>query len=97
MYTKPLIRQSHTTLNVTDDIKVIGRILIAASINLRFCEKLLADPPVAVRDGFGGEKFSVSEATMRVLASIQVSTLPEFVQQLDGGLSNRLLKNGIID
>lgn len=97
MYTKPLVRQPHTTVDVTDDIKVIGRILIAAAINFRFCEKLLADPQSAVRDGFGGEKFRLTEATMHLITSIRVSTLPEFVHQLDGGLSNRLLKNGIVD
>jgi hypothetical protein len=96
MYTKPLTRQPRT-IDISDDLGVLGRILIAASINIRFCTKLLEDPRSAVRGGFGGEQFHVTDTTMNVLASIRVSTLSEFIRQLDEGLSNRLLKNGLMD
>jgi len=96
MYTKPLTRQTVTTVDVSDDVSVIGRLLIAAAINPRFCAKLLNDPENAVRGGFGGEQFHVTGETMKVMASIRESTLPEFVQRLDSGLGNRLLISGPI-
>ena len=91
MYTKPLTRQTVTTVDVTDDVNVIGRLLIAAAINPRFCAKLLNDPENAVRGGFGGEQFHITGETMKVIISIRESSLPGFIQQLDSSLGNRLL------
>lgn len=96
MHTKPLIRTPQV-VEITQDLRAIGRILIAASLNLRFCAKLLADPRNAVLDGFSGEHFQVTEATLNVLGSIKVATLPEFIRQLDERLSNRLLKHGMTE
>ncbi|NWG33660.1 MAG: hypothetical protein HXY42_04400 [Chloroflexi bacterium] len=96
MYTKPLTRPPQT-IDVAEDLNAIGRVLIAASLNLRFCAKLLEDPRGAIRSGFGGEQFHITEATLNVLDSIKAANLPEFIQQLDEGLSNRLLKNGLIE
>lgn len=91
MYTKPLDRRTVTTLDVSEDIAILGRLLIAAAINQRFREKLLDNPEDAVRSGFGGERFHITEDTMKVIAAIHESTLPEFIRRLDSSLSNRLL------
>jgi len=91
MYTKSLTHQSVTTLDISNDLVVIGRLLIAAAINPRFCAKLLNEPEGAVRDGFGGEKFHITDATMKIMTSIRGTTLPEFIQHLDSGLGKRLL------
>jgi hypothetical protein len=91
MHTKPLTRQSMTSLDMSSDLSAIRRLLVAAAISSRFCAGLLNDPEHAVRNGFGGEQFLVSDPTLRTMSSIRVSTLPEFIQQLDDALSNRLL------
>jgi len=96
MYTKPLIDRSLATVDVSADLDVIGRLLLAAALNSGFRAKLLRDPRLAVRDGFGGERFPITDATLNLMASIQVSTLTDFVRQLDDGLSSRLLKNGLV-
>ncbi len=96
MFTKPLTRQTVTTHDLSADMSAINRLLVAAAISPRFCTGLLNDPRHAVRTGFGGEQFQISESTMRLLTSIQVSSLPEFIQQLDKNLSNKLLTAKIV-
>ena len=91
MFTKPLTRQTITAPDLSADMSAINRLLVAAAISPRFCAGLLHDPGTAVRSGFGGEQFRISEATFSLLASIRVSSLPEFVQQLDESLSHKLL------
>ena len=96
MYTKPLTHQPITVLEDTHDLSVLRRLLVAAALNSRFCARLLAEPVSAAYDGFGGEAFPLSESTLNLLASIQVGTLLEFIQQLDAHLSNRLLAIGYV-
>lgn len=95
MFTKPLTRQRFTAHDPTEELSAINRLLVAAAISPRFRAGLLLDPSHAVRTGFGGEQFPLSESTLNALSSIRVSTLPEFIQQLDENLSNRLLTTGI--
>jgi hypothetical protein len=95
MFTKPLTRKPIATHDLSEDMSAIRRLLVAAAISQHFCAVLLRDPGQAIRTGFGGEKFPLSETTLIQLTSIHVSTLPEFVQQLDENLSKRLLATGI--
>ena len=96
MFTKPLTRQTIATQDLSADLGALRRMLVAAAISPRFCAGLLRDPGYAVRSGFGGEQFQISDSTMSLLSSIRVSSLPEFVQQLDKNLSNKLLAAEII-
>jgi hypothetical protein len=91
MFTKPLTRQTIATHDLSSDVSALNRLLIAAAISPRFCVGLLHDPAGAVRSGFGGEQFQISDSTMNLLSSIRVSSLPEFVHQLDKSLSHKLL------
>lgn len=97
MFTKPLARQTVSSMDLSGDLKVVRRLLTAAAISPRFCSALLDNPDVAVRTGFGGEKFYLSDMMMNLIASIRVSNLPEFIQQLDKSLSNRLLTSEYIE
>lgn len=97
MYTKPLVDRSIATVDISAELDVIGRLLLAASLNSGFRAKLLHDPRLAVREGFGGERFPITDTTLNLMASIQVSSLKDFILQLDDGLSSRLLKNGPVD
>ena len=96
MFTKPLTRQAIASPDLSKDMSAIRRLLVAAAISPRFCAGLLHDPGHTVQTGFGGEKFQISESTMSLLSSIRVSTLPEFIQQLDRDLSNKLLAAEVI-
>ncbi len=96
MFTRPLTHQTITTHDLSADMSALNRLFLAAAISPRFCAGLLKDPGTAVQSGFGGEKFQISESTMSALTSIHVSSLPEFIQQLDQNLSNKLLSAKII-
>jgi hypothetical protein len=91
MYTKPIVQQSVTSMDVSGDLSTIRRLLTAAAISSQFCNALLGDPGETVRHGFGGEHFLLSEPTMIVLISVRASSLQEFIYRLDEKLSNRLL------
>lgn len=93
MFTKPLTRQSITTLGTSQDSDSITRLLVAAAVNSRFCTTLLADPQHAVRAGFGGEGFPLSRPTFEALASIRASSLSEFALMLNEMLAGPHLPN----
>jgi len=97
MYTKPLTHQPLKTLDLSHDLRIIGRLLVAASINSRFCAKLLSEPEIAIKDGFGGEQFHLSDSTLKVVSSVRASTLTEFIRQLNLILDNKLLRSEIIE
>jgi hypothetical protein len=90
MFTKPLVKQSVTVPDLSADMASINRLLAAAAISPRFRSHLLADPGNALKSGFGGEYFPLSQPTQNLLVSVQASTLPDFVRKLDEKLSYRL-------
>ncbi len=83
MFTKPLTRHPIATMDTSKDKDSISRLLVAAAINPRFCAALLTDPQQALRAGFGGEGFPLSQTSWDRLVSIRASTLPEFVLKLN--------------
>jgi hypothetical protein len=87
MYTKPLIQPTVITSDLSKDMASINRLLAAAAINPRFRARLLADPGQALKAGFGGEHFPLSQPTRELMISIQASTMPDFVRKLDEKLS----------
>jgi hypothetical protein len=91
MFTKSLTHQTLTTHDLSADVSAINRLLLAAAISPSFRAGLLQNPAHAVLSGFGGEKFQISESTLNIMSSIHVSSLPEFIQQLDKNLSHKLL------
>lgn len=91
MYTKPLIRQSIASMDLSGELSTLRRLFVAAAISSQFCDALLGDPCATVRRGFGGEHFLLSESTMNILDSVRAATLPEFIYRLDERLSNSLL------
>ena len=96
MYTQPLTHQPIPVLDDIQDLSVLRRLLVAAAIHAGFCARLLEEPVQAAYDGFGGESFPLSESTLNLLVSIRAASLPEFIQQLDERLSNRLLPTAYI-
>ena len=67
------------TNQVEADLTSLRRLLVAASISPTYCRALLQDPSRAIKDGFGGECFILSEPTLEVLSSIQAETLTDFI------------------
>ena len=90
MFTKPLVKSPVTISDFSEDIASINRVLVAAAISPRFRTNLLENPEQALKAGFGGENFPLSNQTQKLLNSIQASTLPDFVRKLDEKLSYRL-------
>jgi hypothetical protein len=90
MYTKPLVQPAIKITESSEDLASINRLLAAAAISPRFRSRLLADPGQALKSGFGGEHFPLSQPARSLLVSIQASSMPEFVRKLDEKLSYRL-------
>ena len=90
MFTKPLVQPSIKVTDSSKDVASINRLLAAAAINPRFRSVLLADPGRALKAGFGGEQFPLSQPVQETLISIQASTMPDFVRKLDEKLPYRL-------
>lgn len=90
MFTKPLVKQPIAISDSSEDMASINRLLVAAAISPRFRASLLINPEQALKAGFGGEYFPLSHQTLKLLSSIQASTLPDFVRKMDEKLSYRL-------
>jgi hypothetical protein len=88
MFTKPLTRQPIAALDTSKDTDSLGRLLVAAAINPKFCAALLRDPYHALQAGFGGEGFPFSQTMLDRLVSIRAATLPEFVFKLNEVLAS---------
>jgi hypothetical protein len=83
MTTKPLVQHLDVVFTSSDDLPALNRLLAAAAINSRFRAALLADPETALHTGFGGELFSFSNSTYKILASIRAYDLSDFIQKLN--------------
>lgn len=62
----------------------LNRLLCAAVVNTRFCERLLADPVKAAAQGYCGETFILSKDNICRLSAIRASNLADFAAQLVG-------------
>jgi hypothetical protein len=60
-----------------------SRILTAAIVNEKFCKLLLANPELAIRNGFGGEAFHLAKDETERLSSIHAISLADFAKQID--------------
>ncbi|MBI5962282.1 MAG: hypothetical protein HY863_02305 [Chloroflexi bacterium] len=91
MFTKPITIPPIAASDLSNDMSSIRRLLLAAAISPHFCTSLLENPSSTVRKGFGGERFHLSELTLNLIGSVQASSLPEFIQQLNQSFSDHLL------
>jgi len=60
----------------------LNRILTAAVVSRRFCNLLLSDPQAALRNGYNGETFQLSDSERQLITSIRAGSLQEFASQL---------------
>ncbi len=65
-----------------DDYLEYARILAAAIVNPRFQRSLLVDPGTALRNGYQGEPFRLSENGWTWLRSIRADSLCELASRL---------------
>ncbi len=86
MLTNSVVSQRYTVLDPASDHSNINRLMAAAMINKGFCNLLLQNPLGAVRKGFAGESFPLSQWAQSLLISIQADNLPEFAQELSAKL-----------
>jgi hypothetical protein len=82
MLTNQLFEQHVKIGNVRRDCSEINRLLAAAVVSRQFCNLLLSDPVRAIKQGYAGEKFSLSSEEYNLVLSSQAATLPEFARQL---------------
>jgi len=65
----------------------VNRLLAAALISSQFCNLLLKDPARALKQGFAGEQFSLSNEEQDFILSLRASSLQEFVTHVCEHLS----------
>lgn len=70
--------------------KGLHRLIAAAVVNQNFCCQLLENPLKAIGTGYLDQSFPLTEEEHELLASIKVSDLPSFSQQIHQWIS----KNG---
>jgi len=77
---------------VPSDYTEVSRLLSAAVVNTQFKNLLLADPVLALENGYLGESFQLTNEERALLISIRADTLTDLAKQLTGALvSNRVI------
>jgi hypothetical protein len=72
------LRIAETPRNLTG----LSKLFEAAVINRQFCQLLLSQPEVALRQGYLGNSFDLTLEEQTLIISIQASSLPELAQQV---------------
>lgn len=65
-----------------EDHLELSRLLTAAVVNPSFCHLLLVDPKQAIKNGYQGETFLLSDAARYLLSLIRADSLVELAQQI---------------
>jgi hypothetical protein len=60
----------------------MNRLLTAAVVSRKFCQLLLTEPQVAMRNGYNGEAFHLAADEVALILSIQATSLCDFADQL---------------
>jgi len=60
----------------------ISRIMTAAVVNLRFRQALLANPLLAIKNGYGDERFYLEDEQIKRLAKIHAISLEDFATKV---------------
>lgn len=58
----------------------VNRLICAAVVSERFRERLLTDPPAALRSGYAGESFSLPPDELALILSHQANSLPQLAE-----------------
>jgi len=66
----------------------VNRLLSAAVVNRDFCRLLLSDPEWALRSGYRGEIFDLSDDDVSLVCSIKASSLRDFASDLWDHIQN---------
>ncbi len=69
-----------------EDYNGIHRLLAAAVVSRDFRDLLLSNPEEALREGFQGEAFALSDAERLLLLSIRADSLADFALQVSRAL-----------
>lgn len=59
----------------------VSRLFCAAVVSKRFREQLLADPTLAVAQGYNGESFNLPQEALERLSHIRADSLSDFAAQ----------------
>lgn len=64
----------------------LSRMFAAAVVNRQFCEMLLNDPEEALRKGYLGETFTLTQDECDLIVSIQARSLADLARQVNRSL-----------
>jgi hypothetical protein len=64
----------------------LTRVFAAAVVSKQFCKTLLSDPVTALRNGYLGETFKLSDEEHNLLISIHAENLADLARQVNKAL-----------
>jgi len=70
------------TVNIIYPSHEISRIMTAAVVNSRFRQALLANPLLAIKNGYGDEQFELEDEQIKRLANIHAISLEDFATKV---------------
>ena len=80
-YTLPL-----STTKTPENITGMNKLFAAAIVNNQFCQLLLNEPKIALRQGYLGDAFDLTFEEQALIVSIRAKSLPELAQQVNKAL-----------
>lgn len=80
--TTKLANRAAATIQLAD-LSSLRRMLTAAAIDRVYCEMLLESPEQAVKSGFGGEDFPLTESTLEIISHVKAASLGDFIRLIN--------------
>ncbi len=66
---------------VRENIGEMSRLINAALVDRAFCDLLLKQPELALKQGYNGERFALSEIEKSFVFSVQADSLADFAKR----------------
>lgn len=83
MITNTRITNPISQLQLEADVGSLRRLLVAAAISPAYCRRLLDSPAQAIREGFGGEAFPLTESTLETISAIRAASVADFIHSIN--------------
>jgi hypothetical protein len=74
------------TVETPKTITGMNKLFAAAVVNNQFCQLLLSEPKIALRQGYLGDAFDLTFEEQALIVSIRAKSLPELAQQVNKAL-----------
>ena len=67
----------------------LSRLFAAAVVNRQFCDVLLREPETALKNGYLGQTFSLTDEERQLIKSIRAESLTDLAQKVNRAMRRR--------